>query len=68
MRIATWNVRGLRDDSRLLTEVLLAERPDVLCLQEAPLGWRSAGRLRRWAERCGLEWRCRPPTARPRCW
>ncbi len=40
MRIASWNVRGLRDDSRLLTEVLLAERPDVLCLQEAPLGWR----------------------------
>ena len=54
MRIATWNVRGLRDDTRLLTEVLLAARPEVLCLQEAPLGWRSAGRLRRWADGCGL--------------
>lgn len=54
MRIATWNVRGLRDDARLLTEVLLAERPDLLCLQEAPRGWRSGTRLRGWADRAGL--------------
>ena len=54
VRIATWNVRGLRDDARLLTELLLDERPDVLCVQEAPLGWGSGARLRRWADRCGL--------------
>ena len=39
---------------RLLAEVLLAERPDVLCLQEAPRVWRSGTRLRRWADRAGM--------------
>jgi exodeoxyribonuclease-3 len=34
MKIATWNVNGIRARAPQLREWLLAERPDVLCLQE----------------------------------
>jgi Metal-dependent hydrolase len=41
LRVATYNVRSLRDDVAALARVITAIRPDVLCLQEAP-------RLPRW--------------------
>ncbi|MBX6383750.1 MAG: endonuclease/exonuclease/phosphatase family protein [Microbispora sp.] len=46
MRVATYNIRGLRDDGEALVRVIRALRPDVLCLQEAPRlpGWRRARR------------------------
>jgi len=34
MRIATWNVNGIRARQSELQEFLERERPDVLCLQE----------------------------------
>jgi exodeoxyribonuclease-3 len=34
MKIATWNVNGIRARSAQLLEWLAAERPDVVCLQE----------------------------------
>nr|WP_225311299.1 endonuclease/exonuclease/phosphatase family protein [Microbispora cellulosiformans] len=36
LRVATYNVRGLKDDRRALARVIRALRPDVLCLQEVP--------------------------------
>ncbi|WP_169944657.1 endonuclease/exonuclease/phosphatase family protein [Microbispora sp. H11081] len=46
LRVATYNVRGLRDDRAALVRVIRALRPDVLCLQEAPRlpGWRRQRR------------------------
>ncbi|MCT9930138.1 endonuclease/exonuclease/phosphatase family protein [Planotetraspora sp. A-T 1434] len=46
LRVATYNVRGLRDDRAALVRVIRAMRPDVLCLQEVPRfsGWRAKRR------------------------
>lgn len=46
LRVATYNVRGLRDDRQALARVIRALRPDVLCVQEAPRlpGWRRQRR------------------------
>ncbi|MFC0861072.1 endonuclease/exonuclease/phosphatase family protein [Sphaerimonospora cavernae] len=44
LRVATYNIRSLRDDRAALVRVIRAFRPDVLCLQEAP-------RLLRWRRR-----------------
>jgi endonuclease/exonuclease/phosphatase family metal-dependent hydrolase len=52
MRVLSYNVRGLRDDRKALTEVVRAADPDVVCVQEAPcyLRWRSrcAALAREW--------------------
>ncbi|GII53824.1 hypothetical protein Pth03_22130 [Planotetraspora thailandica] len=47
LRVATYNVRSLRDDRDALIRVIRAMRPDVLCLQEAPRfsSWRRKRRL-----------------------
>ncbi|GAA0414641.1 hypothetical protein Acor_09450 [Acrocarpospora corrugata] len=45
IRVATYNVRALRDDRGALSRVIAALRPDVLCVQEVPrfaVGWRRA--------------------------
>ncbi|MFG1689226.1 endonuclease/exonuclease/phosphatase family protein [Nonomuraea sp. NPDC049269] len=54
LRVATYNVRGLRDSVPALVRVIESMRADVLCLQEAPrfLNWR--GRRRELAQTCGL--------------
>jgi endonuclease/exonuclease/phosphatase family metal-dependent hydrolase len=54
VRVLSYNVRGLRDDVRALTEVVRRCRPDVLIVQEAPslLRWRS--RCAALARECGL--------------
>ncbi|WP_283133771.1 endonuclease/exonuclease/phosphatase family protein [Rhizohabitans arisaemae] len=36
IRVASYNIRSMRDDTAALTRVIRAMRPDVLCLQEAP--------------------------------
>ena len=54
MRVLTYNVRGLRDDTAALVRVVRAADPDVVCLQEAPrrLRWRS--RIAALARACDL--------------
>jgi endonuclease/exonuclease/phosphatase family metal-dependent hydrolase len=54
VRVATYNVRGMRDSAPALVRVIGALRADVLCVQEAPrrVNWRAR---RRWlAEESGL--------------
>jgi len=45
MRLLTYNVRSLRDDSDAVARVIRAARPDVVAIQEAP-------RLLRWRSKC----------------
>ena len=54
VRVVGYNVHGLRDDQRALTEVVRDLEPDVLVVQEAPrrLRWRS--RCAELARRFGL--------------
>ncbi len=54
VRVLTYNVRSLRDDSAALIRVIQACAPDVLVVQEAPrlLRWRS--RCAALARACGL--------------
>ncbi|GGL09801.1 hypothetical protein Sme01_00780 [Sphaerisporangium melleum] len=42
IRVGTYNVRSMYDDTAALARVIRAMAPDVLCVQEAPrlLGWR----------------------------
>lgn len=54
LRVMTWNVRSLRDDTEALVEVVQACRPHVLCLQEAPRFARWRSRRAALARRCGL--------------
>jgi endonuclease/exonuclease/phosphatase family metal-dependent hydrolase len=43
VRLLSYNVRSLRDDSQAVATVIRALEPDVVCIQEAPrfLRWRS---------------------------
>jgi len=34
MKVATWNVNGIRAREAQVLELVVRERPDVLCLQE----------------------------------
>ena len=54
MRVVSWNVRSLRDDSRGVAATLAALQPDVALIQEAPrlLFWRESVWLL--ARRAGL--------------
>ncbi|MBN6057057.1 endonuclease/exonuclease/phosphatase family protein [Nonomuraea sp. RK-328] len=54
VRLATYNVRGMKDSVPALTRVMGALRADLLCVQEAPrlLGWQS--RREALAGSCGL--------------
>ncbi|MER7499999.1 endonuclease/exonuclease/phosphatase family protein [Nonomuraea pusilla] len=54
VRVATYNVRGLRDDRAALARVLTALRADVVCLQEAPRFLLSGARRRALAATAGL--------------
>lgn len=44
LRVLSYNVRSLRDDSAAVARVIRAAAPDVVCVQEVPrfLRWRSA--------------------------
>ncbi|MDF5758467.1 endonuclease/exonuclease/phosphatase family protein [Spongiactinospora sp. TRM90649] len=39
IRVATYNIRSMRDDVPALVRVIRALRPDVLCVQEVPRLW-----------------------------
>ena len=56
LRVATWNVRSLRDDARGVAAALRGLDADLVCVQEAPrlVGWRTS-RARRAG--CGLRTR-----------
>ncbi|MEV5409204.1 endonuclease/exonuclease/phosphatase family protein [Thermopolyspora sp. NPDC052614] len=54
LRVASYNVRSLRDDVGALVRVIRAIEPDVLCLQEAPTGLRWRRGRDRLAERVGM--------------
>jgi endonuclease/exonuclease/phosphatase family metal-dependent hydrolase len=50
----TWNVRSLRDDRDAVVGVLVACRPDVLFVQEAPRRFRAQSKLAALAREAGL--------------
>lgn len=54
VRILSYNVRSLRDDSATLCRLIRDQNPDVVVVQEAPhfLRWRS--KCAAFARRCGL--------------
>ncbi|MFG1701740.1 endonuclease/exonuclease/phosphatase family protein [Nonomuraea sp. M3C6] len=54
IRVATYNVRGMRDSVPALTRVITAMRADVLCVQEAPRFVRWRARRRALAAAAGL--------------
>lgn len=56
LRIASYNLRGLKDDGAAAAEVVRCIDPDVLLLQEVPRHPFSDCRIARFARRCGLRW------------
>lgn len=56
IRVASYNLRGLKDDAAAAVEVVRRVDPDVLLLQEVPRHLFSGCRIARFARRCGLRW------------
>lgn len=56
LRIATYNLRGLKDDADTAAAVVRAIDPDVLLLQEVPRHPASANSLTAFARETGLLW------------
>lgn len=56
IRVASYNLRGLRDDTAAAAEVVRRVDPDVLLLQEVPRHLFSGVRISGFARRCGLRW------------
>jgi endonuclease/exonuclease/phosphatase family metal-dependent hydrolase len=56
LRVASYNLRDLKDDAEAAARVVRAINPDVLCLQEVPRHLLSAPRIASFAARCGLYW------------
>jgi len=54
MRVLSWNVHGLRDDTRALARIVRELDPDVMCVQEAPKFWRWRAKVAALARECGL--------------
>lgn len=54
IRVLSYNVRSLRDDTAALARIVRGARADVVCLQEVPRFLRWRGRRRRFADDCGL--------------
>nr|WP_297429558.1 endonuclease/exonuclease/phosphatase family protein [uncultured Actinotalea sp.] len=55
LRVATWNLRQLKDDRAAVVDVLRALDADVVAVQEPPRGPAGRSRLRRLAQEAGLE-------------
>lgn len=56
LRVATYNLRGLKDDAGAAAEVVRAIDPDVLLLQEVPRHPGSSYAIAGFARRSGLLW------------
>jgi endonuclease/exonuclease/phosphatase family metal-dependent hydrolase len=56
VRVASYNLRALQDDTGAAVAVVRDLDPDVLLLQEVPRHPLSAPRVRSFAHRCGLRW------------
>ncbi|WP_154402173.1 endonuclease/exonuclease/phosphatase family protein [Ornithinimicrobium cavernae] len=56
IRVASYNLRGLKDDPAAAAEVVRRIDPDVLLLQEVPRHPLSGFRIAMFARRCGLRW------------
>ena len=56
IRVASYNLRGLKDDPGAAAEVVRRIDPDVLLLQEVPRHPFSGVRIWLFARRCGLRW------------
>jgi len=56
LRVASYNLRDLKDDRAAVVRVIRAIDPDVLCLQEVPRHPFSGHRVADLAARCGLYW------------
>ncbi len=54
LRVLSWNVHGLKDDTVALTSLVRDLDPDVMCVQEAPKTLRWRARCARLARECGL--------------
>jgi endonuclease/exonuclease/phosphatase family metal-dependent hydrolase len=54
LRVLTYNVRGVRAGMAGIARVITAARPDIVCVQEAPVGLRWRGRTAELARRSGL--------------
>ena len=54
LKVLSWNLHGLRDDTRALTSLVRSLDPDVMCVQEAPKFLRWRARVARLARECGL--------------
>lgn len=54
LRLLTYNVHGLRDDTGALVRVVRDAAPDVLYVQEAPRRFRWRHRCAELARRCGM--------------
>lgn len=54
LRFASYNTRDFLDDPRAAAHVVRRVGPDVLCLQEVPRHLGAVGRVRRFADECGL--------------
>ena len=69
MKIATWNVNGIRARQGQLLEWLAAEKPDIVCLQEIKALARSAAvRAARHRAITGATGTARKATPASRCW
>lgn len=56
LRVASYNLRGLKDDARAAAQVVRAIAPDVLLLQEVPRYPGSDYAISAFARRAGLLW------------
>lgn len=56
VRVASYNVRGLKDDRAALVEIITTIAPDVLLLQEVPRHPVSGHRIAGFADEVGLTW------------
>jgi endonuclease/exonuclease/phosphatase family metal-dependent hydrolase len=54
LKILSWNLHGLRDDTQALTSLVRQLDPDVMCVQEAPKFFRWRARVAQLARECGL--------------
>ena len=56
IRVASYNVRGLKDDRTALVETIRSIAPDILLLQEVPRHPISGHRIANFADEVGLTW------------